>query len=217
MTAFADLPPLPLPDGISSRQIETATGLSQHILEAGDPDAPLLLLMHGFPEIAFSWRHLMPALAAAGYRVVAPDLRGAGRTTGWEDGYDCDLDAFALPNLVRDNVALVRALDKTPHAMIGHDWGSPVTAWSAMIRPDIAPRIVLMSAPFPGAPEITTEADTLPAELLRLDPPRKHYMRYYSEPTAAREMANPPQGLTDFLRAYYHMKSADWTENRPIR
>ncbi len=76
-TELADLPPLQVPEGITSRQIETDAGLAQHVLEAGDPNTQLLMLMHGFPEIAFSWRQVMPALADAGYWVVAPDLRGA--------------------------------------------------------------------------------------------------------------------------------------------
>jgi len=76
------LTPLPLPEGVTSRQVATASGLDMHVLEAGAPDAPLLLLLHGFPELAFSWRRAIPAQAAAGFRIAAPDLRGYGRTTG---------------------------------------------------------------------------------------------------------------------------------------
>lgn len=216
MPKFADLPPLPLPDGITSRQVDTDTGMAQHVLESGDPSEPLLMLLHGFPEIAYSWRQVMPSLAEAGYWVVAPDLRGYGRTTGWENGYDCELQAFAMLNLVRDNIALIRALGRdTAHAMVGHDWGSPLTAWTALIRPEIAPRIVLMSAPHQGVPEIVRRWDPVHADMLKLDRPRKHYTRYYSERSANDDMIYASQGLHDFLRAYYHMKSGNWTSNTP--
>ncbi len=212
------LPPLPLPAGITARLVRTETGLDQHLLEAGDPKAPLLLLLHGFPELAFSWRHVMPRLAEAGYWVVAPDLRGFGRTTGWEQGYDVDLSAFAIPMLVRDNVALVRALGRdATHATIGHDYGSPVTAWTALIRPDIAPRAVMMSAPFGGPPPIAQRPDPVHEDLLALERPRKHYQWYYATRPAERDMLEAPQGLETFLRAYFHMKSADWAPNAPQR
>ncbi len=87
------LPPLPseaLPAGIRSRFIGGINGLSMHVLEAGFDTGgrPLVLLLHGFPELAYSWRKVMPALAKAGYHVVAPDQRGYGRTAGWDAAYD---------------------------------------------------------------------------------------------------------------------------------
>ena len=98
-----DLAPLPdLPDGVRARFIDGINGLRMHVLEAGEPDRPLLLLLHGFPELAYSWRKVMPTLAAAGYWVVAPDQRGYGRTTGWDGDYDGDLASFRFFNLVRD-------------------------------------------------------------------------------------------------------------------
>ena len=133
---MSDLPPVPLPDGIGSVRVQTESGLDQHYLHAGDPGRPLLLLLHGFPEIAFSWRRVMGPLAEAGYHVVAPDQRGYGRTTGWEGDFDGDLSAYAVPNLVRDQVAFVRAIGRPVHAVIGHDYGSPVACWSALIRPE---------------------------------------------------------------------------------
>ncbi len=149
--------PLPLPAGIRSRQLAGVNGLAMHVLEAGfdDPARPLLLLLHGFPELAYSWRRVMPALAAAGYHVVAPDQRGYGRTTGWTADYDdaADLDAVHLFNLVRDQLALLHALGRPhAHAVIGHDFGSPVAAWCALVRPDAFRAVVLMSAPFAGPP-----------------------------------------------------------------
>lgn len=208
--------PFPLPAGISSRQVETATGLNMHLLEAGDPSAPLALLLHGFPELAYSWRRVMVPLAEAGYHVVAPDQRGYGRTTGWNGDYDGDVRASSIPCLVRDVLALLEALGRSgAHSLIGHDFGSPVAAWCAMIRPDLFGRVALMSAPFGGPPPLGSPAGDALEALTRLPRPRKHYQRYYSTRSADGDMRNAPQGLKAFLRAYYHVKSADWAENRP--
>jgi pimeloyl-ACP methyl ester carboxylesterase len=223
------LPPLPLPQGIRARHVDTGTGLSMHVLEAGfeSPGRPVVLLLHGFPELAWSWRKVMLPLAQAGYRVIAPDQRGYGRTTGWDDRYDGDLASFDLLNLVRDQVGLLRALGlRSVRAVVGHDFGSPVAAWCALVRPDVFPAVVLMSAPFDGVPELpfgTADAPPAPrpaspdvhAALAALPRPRKHYQWYYSTREADGDMRNCPQGLHAFLRAYYHVKSADWPDNRP--
>ncbi len=214
---MTELAPLALPDPITARFIDTGTGLTQHVLEAGDRNRPLLMLMHGFPEIAYSWRRVMPALAEAGYWVVAPDLRGGGRTTGWTNAYDTDLRPFSMLRLVRDNIALMRALGRgRADAMVGHDFGSPLTAWTALVRPDISGPVMLMSSPFSGAPAIAEREDAIHRDLLALSRPRKHYQWYYSERPANRDMVDAPQGLHAFLRAYYHMKSADWAGNAPF-
>ncbi len=215
-----DLPPLPLPGGIEVQHIETATGLTHHCLVAGEPSRPMLLLLHGFPELAFSWRKVMVPLAELGFYVVAPDQRGYGRTTGWEGpdaGYDGDLSAFSMSYLVRDIVALVHALGcEHVHAVIGHDFGSPVAGWAALLRPDIFQRVMCMSAPFGGPPSISPPGeDPVHAQLLALDPPRKHYQWYYSEREAEADMLEAPQGFAAFFRAYYHIKSADWPDNLP--
>jgi hypothetical protein len=99
---------VPFDDGIRSRRIDGVNGLSMHILEAGYQHSgqPLVLLLHGFPELAFSWRKLLPLIAAAGYYVVAPDQRGYGATTGWDARFDGDLGSFRTSNLVRDILAL---------------------------------------------------------------------------------------------------------------
>ncbi|MFK7943523.1 MAG: alpha/beta fold hydrolase [Paracoccaceae bacterium] len=213
---MTDLLPLPLPQGIRSRMVATDTGLNQHILEAGEAGRPMLLLLHGFPELAFSWRKVMVPLAEAGFHVVAPDQRGYGRTSGWDGAYDGDLSAYAMPCLVRDAVALIRALDvEQAFAVIGHDFGSPVSAWSTLLRPDIFPRLVCLSAPFGGPPKIAVDEDPVHADLLTLTPPRKHYQQYYATRPAAADMLDAPQGLHAFLRAYFHMKSADWVPNAP--
>src|SRR6187455_2351488 len=98
------LPASVLPAGIRARVLTGINGLDIHLLEAGHetPGRPAVLLLHGFPELAYSWRKVMPVLAAAGYHVLAPDQRGYGRTTGWTADYDGDLTPFSLLNLVRD-------------------------------------------------------------------------------------------------------------------
>ena len=199
-----------------------------HVLEAGfeTPGRPCLLLLHGFPELAFSWRKVMPALAAAGYHVIAPDQRGYGRTAGWDPDYDGDLASFRLTNLVRDALGLVSAFGyRGVDAVIGHDFGSSVAAWCALIRPDVFRSVVMMSAPFAGPPSLPFNTANDPAkpaaedpvhrELAALPRPRKHYQWYYSTREANADMHHAPQGVHDFLRAYYHHKSADWKDNKP--
>jgi pimeloyl-ACP methyl ester carboxylesterase len=207
-----------LPDGVHARIVARVNGLDMHVLEAGAADAPVLLLLHGFPELAYSWRKVMPALAAAGFRVIAPDQRGYGRTTGWSPGYDVDLAPFRMPNLVRDQLALLHALGiARVHAVVGHDFGAPVAAWCALIRPDVFPRVAMMSSPFAGTPGwAPVPPDRVHDDLAALDPPRKHYQWYYATRPADDDMRRAPQGLHDFLRAYYHQKSADWPGNTPF-
>jgi pimeloyl-ACP methyl ester carboxylesterase len=221
------LPPLPsdaLPAGIRSRFFDGINGLSMHVLEAGfeAEGRPLILLLHGFPELAYSWRKVMPALAEAGYHVVAPDQRGYGRTTGWDATYDGDLASFRVLNLVRDTMGLLAALGRTAAvAVVGHDFGAWVASWCALLRPDVFRSAVLMSAPFAGPPALTPSAtpaaDPVHEALAALARPRKHYVLYYGTRWANENMWHCPQGVPAFLRAYYHYKSADWPGNKPFR
>ncbi len=192
-----------------------------HVLEAGSESAPALLLLHGFPELAYSWRKVMLPLAEAGYRVLAPDQRGYGRTcstnAGWDNRYDGNLASFRLTNLVRDAVQLLEKLEiKSVEAVIGHDFGSPVAAWCALLHPATFKSAVLMSAPFSGPPATAVPPpDPVHEEMAALPRPRKHYQWYYSTREADADMLKCPQGVHAFLRAYYHVKSADWKENKP--
>jgi pimeloyl-ACP methyl ester carboxylesterase len=219
-----------LPDTIRSRFADNGNGLSMHFLEAGFESAgrPLILLLHGFPEIAFSWRKIMLPLAAAGYHVVAPDQRGFGRTTGWDENYEGDYASFRLVNVVKDILGLVAALGyHNVAAVFGHDSGSIVAGWSALIRPDVFRSVVMMSAPIAGPPALPFDTvDSAPPkvsmpdihkDLAALPRPRKHYQWYFSTPDANRQIISCPQGLHAFMRAYYHHKSADWSKNIPHR
>ena len=216
-----------LPHGLRARIVDGINGLSMHVLEAGfeTPGRPCVLLLHGFPELAFSWRKVMPALAAAGYHVIAPDQRGYGRTTGADTSYDCELRSYSLLNLARDALALVSAFGYRHVDVVGHDFGSSVAAWCALTRPDVYRKVVMMSAPFAGVtplpfdtiahPSGKTE-DTVHRDLAALERPRKHYQWVYSTREANDPMQYAPQGVHDFLRAYYHAKSADWSDNKPF-
>jgi pimeloyl-ACP methyl ester carboxylesterase len=190
-----------------------------HVLEAGyeTPGRPGILLIHGFPELAYSWRKVMLPLAQAGFRVIAPDQRGYGQTSGWDGSFDGDVRSFRPINLVQDAVALVFALGlRKVQSVVGHDFGSSVAAWCALIRPDIFCSVVMMSAPFGGPPTGPPMGSRLHDELAALTRPRKHYQWYYSTPGADRNMRNATQGIHAFMRAYYHHKSADWRENKPF-
>jgi pimeloyl-ACP methyl ester carboxylesterase len=228
MTAITALETAILPAGIRSRFVDGINGLRMHILEAGfeTRGRPCVLLLHGFPELAYSWRKVMLPLAAAGYHVVAPDQRGYGRTTGWDDDYDGDLSSFRMLNIVRDALGLVAALGyRSVAAVVGHDFGSPAAAWCALVRPDVFRSVVLMSAPFAGPPALPFDTDAKPPrgrhdpiheDLAKLERPRKHYQWYYSTRAANRDMLDCSQGVHAFLRAYYHCKSADWRQNVPV-
>jgi pimeloyl-ACP methyl ester carboxylesterase len=221
-----------LPPGVRSRSINNVNGLTVHLLEAGfeGTGRPVVLLLHGFPELAYSWRKVMLPLASAGYHVIAPDQRGYGRTAGWDDSYDADPDAFRTLNMVRDAIGLVYALGyRSVASVVGHDAGSPVASWCALVRPDVFRSVVLMSSPFAGAPSLpfnTANGAAPPpaaptdkeidAQLAKLERPRKYYQAWYRTREANDNMMRAPQGLHAFFRAYYHYKSADWKGNKPF-
>ncbi|MCG8414240.1 MAG: alpha/beta hydrolase [Pseudomonadales bacterium] len=217
-----------LPAGVRSRFVDDVNGLRMHVLEAGDDsgNSPALVLLHGFPELAYSWRKLMLPLANAGYHVIVPDLRGYGRTTGFSSDYDTDLTPFHMLNKVRDVMGLIYAYGYDHvDCVIGHDFGSPLAAWCAVTRPDIFQSLVMMSAPFGGTPSIprdtirnprsATAGSDIYQDLANLSRPRKHYQRYYQTREANDNMWKAEQGLSNFIRAYYHHKSADWEGNQP--
>lgn len=117
-----------------------------HLFEAGPPDGPAVLLLHGFPDSAVIWRHQIDALAAAGFRVVAPDLPGYGRSST-----PATVDRYRLAELVADMVGLLAALGLRSVAVVGHDWGA-VLAWQlALARPQRVSRLVALSVGHPRA------------------------------------------------------------------
>lgn len=234
VTPGGALPPLPLTAGITEDYIDCSdsVGLTFHILECGYSDAeqkPLILLLHGYPEVAYSWRKVMPTLASAGNYVVAVDQRGYGRTTGWNNSsyHDTDLQSFSMTQYVMDTVRLVSALGySSVRCLVGHDMGAAVASMCALMRPEIFTTCVLMSHPFKGSYTFPSEGreevrhqphrdPNIVSSLANLDPPRKPYKWYNSEPQAASEWENPEQGMLAFLRGYFHLKSANWKRNQP--
>ena len=178
--------PLPLPDSITEDYIDctSSCGLTYHILKAGQPGQPLLFFCHDYPELAFSWRKVLPFIAAAGYYCIAMDQRGYGRTTGWDSKpFDqVDLAQYTITNLVRDLVCLVYKLGYTTvHSIIGHDFGAVSSSMAALMRPDIFKSTIQMSHPHhaPPSPPLGDAPQPakldIQAELAQLDPPRKHY------------------------------------------
>jgi pimeloyl-ACP methyl ester carboxylesterase len=220
-----------LPAGVRSRFVDNGNGMTMHVLEAGfEPRSrPLVVLLHGFPELAYSWRKVMPALSSAGYHVIAPDLRGYGRSSGTGVKYDDDIAPFRTVNEIRDVLGLVSAFGaRSVAAVVGHDFGSPLAGWCALARPDVFRAVVMMSGPFPGPPALPFGTADVAAsqsagdtreraydDLGKLMPPRVYYQRYYATREANADMQHAKQGLHAFLRAYYHMKSADWKGNTP--
>ena len=113
----------------------TVNGIRMHVAEQGT--GPLVLMCHGWPELWYSWRHQLSALAAAGFRAVAPDMRGFGETEA-----PADVNDYTIMHTVGDVVALVSALGERKAIIIGHDWGAPVAWTAAMMRPDLFPAVV---------------------------------------------------------------------------
>lgn len=157
---------------IAHKQVQ-ANGISLHVAEAGA--GPLVLLCHGFPELWYSWRHQIDALAAAGYRVAAPDQRGYGGSDRPEA-----VEAYTLLHLVGDMVGLLDALGEETATIVGHDWGSMVAWNAALLRPDRFPAVVGMSVPY--APRTPVS----PLEIMKaMWKDRFFYMLYFQEPGKA--------------------------------
>ena len=149
-----------------------ANGICQHVTEAGS--GPVVLLCHGFPEIGHSWRHQVRALADAGYRGIAPDMRGYGRTEA-----PAAIDAYSILHLVGDMVGLLQVLGIEKADIVGHDWGAPVAWTAAQMRPDMFTSVTGMCVPFaPRGPVSSLEA-------MRRSGRHQFYQLYFQEPGVA--------------------------------
>jgi pimeloyl-ACP methyl ester carboxylesterase len=159
------------------QQIE-ANGISIHTVGMGD--GPLVVFCHGFPESWYSWRHQLPAVAAAGYRAVALDMRGYGLTSR-----PAATSAYSVSHLVGDVVATVAALGERRAVVVGHDWGAPVAWYSALMRPDVFRAVAALSVPYippiGGLPEGLTIGDLMRANAAG----RNYYRLYFQEPGVA--------------------------------
>lgn len=175
----------------------STNGIQMHVAEAGEAGAPLVLLCHGFPESWYSWRHQLPALAAAGYHVVAPDMRGYGQT----DKPD-DLRAYTQLHHVGDMVGVLDALGASTATIVGHDWGAPVAWNAAVLRPDRFTAIAALSVPW------AARAPMPPTSMMKMMfGDQWFYFLYFQEPgRAEREL---DANVETFLRAFLYSISGD--------
>lgn len=167
-----------------------------HLVEQGT--GPLVLLVHGFPESWYSWRHQLPALAAAGYRAVALDVRGYGRSSK-----PAATHAYRMLDLVEDNVALVRALGEEQAVIVGHDWGSNIAATSALLHPEVFRAVGLLSVPYapPGGPRPTDVFSGIGG------PEQEFYVSYFQEPGRAEAEMEPD--VRGWLAGFFAALSGD--------
>jgi pimeloyl-ACP methyl ester carboxylesterase len=147
-------------------------GIRMHVAEAGE--GPLVVFCHGWPELGYSWRHQLRAVAAAGFRAVVPDMRGFGKTSAPED-----IAAYTILHNVGDMVALVQALGEKTAIVVGHDWGAPVAWHAALLRPDVFRAVVGMSVLFSGRPPAP------PVKMLREAGQTNFYWVYFQTPGVA--------------------------------
>jgi pimeloyl-ACP methyl ester carboxylesterase len=212
---------------IRSNFIKNINGLDIHFLESGEKteNSELIVLLHGFPELSFSWRKILPLLSDNGYHVIAPDQRGFGSTIGSDLSYTSNLSDFSQINLATDIYVLVKKLGYNKvRCIVGHDSGVGPASWSTLIRPDVFTSLITMSGPFTGPPSLIdnskddyiSETDEMDKDLAELNIPRKHYQSYYRTESANNDIMYCQQGLKSFIRAYYHYKSADWKNNNPF-
>jgi pimeloyl-ACP methyl ester carboxylesterase len=166
----------------SSRTV-SANGIEIFVLEQGK--GPLVLFCHGWPELSYSWRHQIPAIAAAGFHVAAPDMRGFGRTSA-----PADINAYSIFDHVGDMVALVAALGKNQAVIVGHDWGAPVAWHAAMFRPEIFTAVAGLSVPPPF------RGRGRPLDSLRESGITNFYWQYFQEPGTAEAEFERDVGLT---------------------
>lgn len=166
----------PADDGLTHGTL-SANGIEIHFVEQGS--GPLVLFLHGFPESWYSWRHQIPAVARAGYRAVALDMRGYGRTSKPEA-----ISAYSVSHLVGDVVGAVAALGEDRAVVVGHDWGGPVAWYSALMRPDVFRAVAVLSVPF-NAPTPLPDGLTLNALMASAAGDREYYRLYFQEPGVA--------------------------------
>ncbi|QKV98090.1 alpha/beta hydrolase [Streptomyces sp. NA02950] len=170
-----------------------------HLVEQGS--GPLVLLVHGFPESWYSWRHQLPALAEAGWRAVAVDVRGYGRSS--RPGA---VDAYRMLELVADQVAVVDALGEGSAVIVGHDWGASIAATCALVRPEVFRAVGLLSVPYAprGGPR--------PSEVFaRMSGPNgvseEFYISYFQRPGRAEAEIEPD--VRGWLAGFYAALSGD--------
>ena len=182
-----------MPD-ITHHTIPT-NGIDMHIAEAGE--GPLVVMLHGFPELWYSWRHQLPALADAGYHAVAPDLRGYGRTDA-----PPETEAYSMREMTADVVGILDALGEEQAVVVGHDWGAPIAWTSAILYPQRFRAVVALSVPYvPRGPAPPTQM------MRRIFVDRFFYILYFQEPGLAE--AELEADIRRFLKLCIYTASGD--------
>ncbi|MEZ5219563.1 MAG: alpha/beta hydrolase [Ilumatobacteraceae bacterium] len=166
-----------------------------HYVTAGD--GPLVVLVHGFPESWYSWRHQLPALAGAGFRVVAIDVRGYGRSSK-----PLAVEDYRMVRLVADNVRLVEALGEEQAIIIGHDWGAPIAWTSALLRPGVFRAVAGLSVPYSAPSPIRPLA-----AMRAMAGDEEFYIEYFQEP--GRAEAEIEADVRDWLLGFMYTASGD--------
>jgi pimeloyl-ACP methyl ester carboxylesterase len=172
-----------------------------HIAEAGA--GPLVVLLHGFPESWYSWRHQLVALAEAGYHVVAPDQRGYGGTDA-----PAEIDQYTMLHLVGDVIGLVDALGEATAVVVGHDWGGPVAWHTAQLRPDVVRGVAVLSVPF------RPRGSVRPTDAMRTRIGEGYYIVYFQQPGVADAELNADPRRT--LRMLLYTASGDAPQRPPM-
>ena len=180
--------------GNITHRMVVANGINMHVAEQGS--GPLVLLCHGFPETWYSWRHQLAALAGAGFRAVAPDMRGYAQT----DAPD-DIESYSILHLVGDVVGLVHALGETDAVIVGHDWGATVAWMAALVRPDIFRAVAALSIP------LRPRGPTAPLAALRAAGLDQLYWFYFQKPGVAE--AELERDVSGGMRKGIHTLSGD--------
>ena len=180
-------------------ELKTTTANNIHMRYAEAGSGPLVLFCHGWPESWYSWRHQLKAVSEAGFRAVAPDMRGYGGTQSPEP-----VDQYTLFHLVGDMAELVKALGETKAVIVGHDWGAPVAWHAALWRPDLFTAVCAMSVPYspPGYIDILSALEKLGIN--------DFYLQYFQKPGVAE--AELQQDIRSALRRLYFTASGDMTD-----
>ncbi len=178
-----------------------SSGHRIHLAEAGD--GPLVVMVHGFPESWFSWRHQLQPLAEAGYRAVAMDVRGYGRSTA-----PAEIEAYSMTALVGDVIAVIDDHGPDPAVVIGHDWGAPIAWNTALLRPERVRAVAGLSVPY--APR----GDNKPLDGMRaLAGDDLFYIDYFQEPGVAE--AEAEADLEYWLKGFYFTASGESDPTKP--
>ncbi len=203
---------------LKSRVLKNINGLDINILENNVEIKKnnIILLLHGFPEIAFSYRYLMMLFENAGYYCIAPDQRGYGFTKSLT--YE-NLNSFSVLNLTKDISLLTERLNINKYHLVGHDFGAYISAYLCLLYPKKISSLTLMSMPFSGPPLLKNidKLHQINKKLSLLKHKKKHYQYYFSSYGAPHNIMKSQEGLKVFFRNYFHFKSHDYKNNRPYR